>query len=63
MYLNSFNPKRERERIREDSNGVDAKIKCWGRSERHFVSGAVGGGGEKEHLIVRRFPGSARSSF
>jgi hypothetical protein len=49
---------RERERDRKDSKRVEAKRKCWGRSERNFISG---GGGD--HLIVRRFPGSARSSF
>jgi hypothetical protein len=56
VYPNS----RTRERVRTDSKGVEAKRKCWGRSVRHFVSG---GGGKKERLIVRRFPGNARSSF
>jgi hypothetical protein len=57
--INPLKPKRER--VRKDSKRVEAKRKCWGRSERHFIS--AGGGGGKEHLIVRRFPGSARLSF
>jgi hypothetical protein len=47
-----------REIVRKDSKRVEAKRKCWGRSERHFISA-----GKKEHHIVTRFPGSARSSF
>jgi hypothetical protein len=53
--------KPKRERVKKDSKRVEAKKKCWGGGEKwetlHFWVG------EKEHLIVRRFPGSARSSF
>jgi hypothetical protein len=57
MPFNPLKPKRrerEREResgVRKDSKSVEAKRKCWVRSKTHFISG-----GEKEDLIVRRFP-------
>jgi hypothetical protein len=38
----------KRERVRKDSKRVESKRKCWGRSERHFIS--VGGGGRKSSI-------------
>jgi hypothetical protein len=65
LCFNSLKPKerereRERERVIKDSKRVEAK--------RKWLGGEVGdtlflGGGDKEHLIVRRFPDIARSSF
>jgi hypothetical protein len=49
--------------VRKDSRRVETKRKLGGgggggRNDINFIYGA-----EKEHLIVRRFPGNARSSF
>jgi hypothetical protein len=49
----------ERERVRKYSRKVESRKKLWGRSERKFISG----GGGRNHLVVRRFPGSVHSSF
>jgi hypothetical protein len=43
-------------RVRKDIRRVEAKGKIWG-DVRYYCWG------EKEHLIVRRFPDSAHSSF
>jgi hypothetical protein len=32
-------PAEERERVQKDSKRVEAKRKCWERSDRHFISG------------------------
>jgi hypothetical protein len=57
----SFNPlkvtEKEREReSQENSRRVKRKENILGRSETRFISG------EKENLVVIRFPGSAHSS-
>jgi hypothetical protein len=51
----------ERERDRKDSKRVEAKRKVLGAEVRDTLFPG-GGGGENEHQIVRRFPGSAHSS-
>jgi hypothetical protein len=50
-------PKILGERVRKDSRKVEVKGKHLGESERRFISGG------KKEILVRRYPGNARSSF
>jgi hypothetical protein len=43
-----------------DSGRVEAERKIVGEKWDTLL---LGGGGEKEHVFVQRFPGNARSSF